>query len=242
MYWARRQSLSPWYKTNEKPMREWRLERVSLMSGIRIWEAPDPIFEHPNGCVSYATAEERKRETIGFRDFVSDGDWKRFLEFSQDLETPNIVVNLHTVKKNFIKLRDSFPLLQYSSLPYVWFCSNIQILCGKNKYIRHLNELQKPCLNRRGIKWARRWIDEPTNTTHIMNLHFWIVEGEATWIKQKARNTLRVFYGSALSKDLPPNSTWPRYIRNRGAVVQTAFTRDAPYGARVTRLWTSSWL
>jgi len=44
------------------------------MSGIRIWEAPDPIFEHPNGCVSYATAEERKRETIGFRDFVSDGE------------------------------------------------------------------------------------------------------------------------------------------------------------------------
>ncbi|MCR5289985.1 MAG: type III PLP-dependent enzyme [Treponema sp.] len=42
-------------------------------------------------------------------DFVSDGDWKRFLEFSQDLETPNIVVNLHTVKKNLIKLRDSFP-------------------------------------------------------------------------------------------------------------------------------------
>lgn len=42
-------------------------------------------------------------------DYVSDSDWERFLEFSKDLETPNIVINLNTIKKNFIKLRDSFP-------------------------------------------------------------------------------------------------------------------------------------
>ncbi|MCR5612767.1 type III PLP-dependent enzyme [Treponema sp.] len=42
-------------------------------------------------------------------DYVSDSDWEKFLEFSKDLETPNIVINLNTIKKNFIKLRDSFP-------------------------------------------------------------------------------------------------------------------------------------
>ncbi len=42
-------------------------------------------------------------------DFVSDYDWKRFLNFSENLETPNIVINLHQIKQNFIKLQDSFP-------------------------------------------------------------------------------------------------------------------------------------
>ena len=42
-------------------------------------------------------------------DFVSNSDWKKFMEFSKDLETPNIVVNVNTVRRNFIKLRDSFP-------------------------------------------------------------------------------------------------------------------------------------
>ena len=28
------------------------------------------------------------------KDYVSDKDWARFLEFSKDLETPNIVINL----------------------------------------------------------------------------------------------------------------------------------------------------
>ena len=43
------------------------------------------------------------------KDFVSDTEWKRFLEFSKEFETPNIVVNLRTIKKNFIQLKDSFP-------------------------------------------------------------------------------------------------------------------------------------
>ncbi|MDD7698641.1 MAG: type III PLP-dependent enzyme [Treponema sp.] len=43
------------------------------------------------------------------KNFVSDSDWEKFLEFSKNLETPNIVINLNTIKKNFIKLRDSFP-------------------------------------------------------------------------------------------------------------------------------------
>ena len=49
------------------------------------------------------------------QDYVSDKDWSRFLEFSQNLETPNIVINLKTIKTNFIKLRDSFP---YASIFY----------------------------------------------------------------------------------------------------------------------------
>ena len=43
------------------------------------------------------------------KDYVSDRDWNRFIDFSKDLPTPNIVVNLNTIKMNFIKLRDSFP-------------------------------------------------------------------------------------------------------------------------------------
>ena len=42
-------------------------------------------------------------------DYVSDKDWQRFLDFSKDLETPNIVINLNTIKQNYIRLRDSFP-------------------------------------------------------------------------------------------------------------------------------------
>jgi len=43
------------------------------------------------------------------KEYVSDAEWNRYLEFSQALETPNIVINLQTIKMNFIKLRDSFP-------------------------------------------------------------------------------------------------------------------------------------
>lgn len=42
-------------------------------------------------------------------DYVSDVEWQRFLKFSENLETPNIVINLNKVKTNFIKLKDSFP-------------------------------------------------------------------------------------------------------------------------------------
>ncbi len=42
-------------------------------------------------------------------EFIPDSEWNRFKEFSKDLETPNVVVNVHQVKRNFIKLRDSFP-------------------------------------------------------------------------------------------------------------------------------------
>lgn len=43
------------------------------------------------------------------QDYVSDVDWQRFLQFSEKLETPNIVINLNKVRTNFIKLKDSFP-------------------------------------------------------------------------------------------------------------------------------------
>ena len=49
------------------------------------------------------------------QEFVSDTDWQRFLEFSKDLETPNVVVDLHTVKKNYLQLMGTFP---YASVYY----------------------------------------------------------------------------------------------------------------------------
>ncbi len=45
-------------------------------------------------------------------DYISDFDWEAFQKFSEGLETPNIVVNLHQVKHNYIKLKDSFPYAQ----------------------------------------------------------------------------------------------------------------------------------
>jgi ornithine decarboxylase len=45
-------------------------------------------------------------------DFISDAEWHRFLEFSEELETPCVVINLRTIKKNYIKLQNSFPFAQ----------------------------------------------------------------------------------------------------------------------------------
>ena len=45
-------------------------------------------------------------------DYVSDKDWQRFLDFSKDLETPNIVINLNTIKQNYIRL--------YSKCSLIW--------------------------------------------------------------------------------------------------------------------------
>nr|WP_156786738.1 type III PLP-dependent enzyme [Treponema brennaborense] len=42
-------------------------------------------------------------------EYISEAEWQRFLAFSQELETPCIVVNLRTIKKNYIKLQNSFP-------------------------------------------------------------------------------------------------------------------------------------
>ncbi|AEF82167.1 type III PLP-dependent enzyme [Leadbettera azotonutricia] len=42
-------------------------------------------------------------------EYVSDEDWRRFLEFSRDLETPCIVVNLQTIRNNFTRLKGLFP-------------------------------------------------------------------------------------------------------------------------------------
>lgn len=46
------------------------------------------------------------------QDYITDTDWERFLEFSDKLETPFVVINLRTIKKNYIKLKDSFPFAQ----------------------------------------------------------------------------------------------------------------------------------
>lgn len=43
------------------------------------------------------------------KDYVSDKEWSRFIDFSKDLPTPNIVINLNTIKNNYTKLKNSFP-------------------------------------------------------------------------------------------------------------------------------------
>jgi ornithine decarboxylase len=52
---------------------------------------------------------------INRAEYISDEDWKRFLDFSRDLETPCLVVNLEKVKNNYLRLRDFFP---YSRIYY----------------------------------------------------------------------------------------------------------------------------
>ena len=63
------------------------------------------------GPIEYASIQTM----INRADYISDLEWQRFLDFSRNLETPCIVVNLHTVKRNFIRLRDLFP---YASFYY----------------------------------------------------------------------------------------------------------------------------
>ncbi|WP_461247661.1 type III PLP-dependent enzyme [Treponema sp. R6D11] len=45
-------------------------------------------------------------------EYISDSEWQRFTEFSQNLETPCIVINLRDIKKNYLKMSHSFPYAQ----------------------------------------------------------------------------------------------------------------------------------
>jgi len=41
--------------------------------------------------------------------YISDADWHRFLDFSRNLETPFLAINLQNIRESYLKLRDSFP-------------------------------------------------------------------------------------------------------------------------------------
>ena len=43
------------------------------------------------------------------KDYISDEDWERFRAFSRNLKTPNIVIDLKSVKRNYLKIRELFP-------------------------------------------------------------------------------------------------------------------------------------
>lgn len=43
------------------------------------------------------------------KDYISDSDWKHFMSFSENLETPCVIINLKTIKKNYLKLKENFP-------------------------------------------------------------------------------------------------------------------------------------
>ena len=45
---------------------------------------------------------------ISRKDYISDSEWNKFLNFSKELETPNIVINLKKIKANFLELKNSF--------------------------------------------------------------------------------------------------------------------------------------
>ena len=43
------------------------------------------------------------------KDYISDSEWKHFMNFSENLETPCVIINLKTIKKNYLKLKENFP-------------------------------------------------------------------------------------------------------------------------------------
>ncbi len=65
-------------------------------------------------------------------EFVTDTEWKRFREASDGLATPNIVVDLRTIKKRFLELKAAFP--------YAYFYYAIKSNPGL-PVLRMLNEL-----------------------------------------------------------------------------------------------------
>ena len=38
-------------------------------------------------------------------DYLSESEWKKFLQFSEKLETPCVVINLERIKKNYLELK-----------------------------------------------------------------------------------------------------------------------------------------
>ncbi|MBQ3649052.1 MAG: type III PLP-dependent enzyme [Treponema sp.] len=43
------------------------------------------------------------------KEYISDSAWNRFLDASKNFSTPNIFIDLRTIKKNFLQLKDLFP-------------------------------------------------------------------------------------------------------------------------------------
>ncbi len=46
---------------------------------------------------------------VNRENYFSDTEWREFLNFSKELETPFIVINLSIIKKNYLELREAFP-------------------------------------------------------------------------------------------------------------------------------------
>lgn len=46
-------------------------------------------------------------------EYVSDNEWNRFVEASKNIPTPNIFINLRSIKHNYLKLKDSFPYANF---------------------------------------------------------------------------------------------------------------------------------
>ncbi len=42
-------------------------------------------------------------------EYISDKEWQRFRDASENFATPNLFINLRTIKQHFVQLKDSFP-------------------------------------------------------------------------------------------------------------------------------------
>ena len=59
--------------------------------------------------VGYLCTPALTEADMDITDYLSESEWKKFLKFSDKLETPCVVINLERVKKNYLELKKFFP-------------------------------------------------------------------------------------------------------------------------------------
>ena len=148
-------------------------------------------------------------------DYVSDKDWARFLEFSKDLPTPNIVVNVNTIKQNFIRLKNSFP---YAKIYYA-------IKANPGEPVLKMLAEKGSCFDiasRYELDLIKKFVDDPNRLSYGNTIK------KACDIKYFYENGVRMFATDSKDdlKNIAENAPGSRvYVR---ILVENADTADWP--------------
>lgn len=148
-------------------------------------------------------------------DYVSDKDWSRFLEFSKDLPTPNIVVNVNTIKQNFIRLKNSFP---YAKIYYA-------IKANPGEPVLKMLAEKGSCFDiasRYELDLIKKFVDDPNRLSYGNTIK------KACDIKYFYENGVRMFATDSKDdlKNIAENAPGSRvYVR---ILVENADTADWP--------------
>ena len=149
------------------------------------------------------------------KDYISDRDWERFLDFSKDIPTPNIVINMNTIKTNFIKLRDSFP---YAKIFYA-----IKANPGE-PVLKMLSEMGSnfDIASRYELDMIKKYVDDPIRLSYGNTIK------KACDIKYFYENGVRLFATDSKDdlKNIAENAPGSRvYVR---ILVENSDTADWP--------------